>query len=85
MVRGGSTASHRPRPRPEDRCARVLARITGTLSAAEVHEQLRRDTADAAPSVAEVREALRGHRAFVQVGRGRWQLGAPAGTLEALS
>jgi hypothetical protein len=71
-------------PTVEERCARVLARITGTLSAAEVHEQLRRDTAHPAPSVAEVRAALRGHRAFVQVGRGRWQLGEPAGTLEAV-
>jgi hypothetical protein len=67
-------------PTLEERCARILARITGTLSAAEVHEQLRRDTAHPAPSVAEVRAALRGHRAFVQVGRGRWQLGVPAGT-----
>lgn len=65
-------------PTLEERCARILARITGTLSAAEVHEQLHRDTAHPAPSVAEVRAALRGHRAFVQVGRGRWQLGVSA-------
>jgi len=71
-------------PDLEERCARVLARITGTLTAAEVHEQLRRDPAHPAPSVAEVRAALRGHRAFTQVGHGRWQLGVPAGTFEAL-
>ena len=65
-------------PTVEERCARLLARITGTLSAAELHEQLHRDTPHPVPAVAEVRAALRGHRAFVQVDRGRWQLGASA-------
>jgi hypothetical protein len=65
-------------PTLEERCARLLARVTGTLSTADVHEQLRRDLADATPPVAMVRRTLAGHPAFVPVGQGRWQLGEEA-------
>jgi hypothetical protein len=65
-------------PTLEERCARILARITGTLSADDLHEQLQRDLADTAPPAASVRKTLPDHPAFVQVGQGRWQLGEPA-------
>jgi hypothetical protein len=58
-------------------CARILTRVTGTLSADDLHEQLHRDLGDAAPPAATVRKTL-AHPAFVQVGQGRWQLGEPA-------
>jgi hypothetical protein len=65
----------------KERCARILARVTGTLSAYELHERLCHDQAQPAASVAEVREVLTGHPAFVQVDQGRWRLGEPAGAL----
>ena len=68
-------------PTLEERCARILARITSTLSADELHEQLYRDMAEAAPSVPTVRRILAGHPAFAQVDEGQWQLGEPAGPL----
>jgi hypothetical protein len=65
-------------PTLKERCARILARVAGTLYAAELHEQLHSDMADAAPSVATVHKTLADHPAFGQVGQGRWQLGEPA-------
>jgi predicted nucleic acid-binding protein len=65
-------------PTLEERCARILARVTGTLSADDLHQQLHRDLGDAAPPAATVRKTLADHPAFVQVGQGRWQLGEPA-------
>jgi predicted nucleic acid-binding protein len=64
-------------PTLEERSARILARVIGTLSADDLHEQLRRDLGDAAPPAATVRKTLADHPAFVQVDRGRWQLGEP--------
>jgi hypothetical protein len=64
-------------PTLEERCARILARVTGTLSADDLHQQLHRDLGDAAPPAATVRKTLADHPAFVQVGQGRWQLGEP--------
>lgn len=69
----------------EERCARILARVTGTLSADELHEQLRHDPAQPVPSVAEVREVLTGHPAVVQVSQGRWHLGEPEDPAPELS
>ncbi len=68
-------------PTLEERCARILARITTTLSAEELHEQLHRDMADAVPSIATLRKTLAHHPAFVRAGQGRWRLGEPAGAL----
>jgi hypothetical protein len=65
-------------PTLEERCARLLARVTETLSTADVHEQLHREMAEATPPVATVRRTLAGHPAFVHVGQGRWQLGESA-------
>jgi hypothetical protein len=65
-------------PTLDERCARILARVTGTLSADDLHEQLHRDLDDAAPPAATVRKTLADHPAFVQVSQGRWQLGEPA-------
>jgi hypothetical protein len=65
----------------EERCARILARATGTLSADELLVQLYHYLAQLASSVVEFHEVLTGHPALVQMDQGRWQLGEPAGTL----
>jgi hypothetical protein len=58
----------------EERCARILARATGTLSADELHEQLYHDLIGLCQVGARGRPLRRSHR-----GAGRWHTGqAPA-------
>jgi hypothetical protein len=67
-------------PALEQRCARALARATGALSVENLRTRLLHDLALPAVSDAEIRRALRGHPAFVEVAPGRWQLGSVIAT-----